>query len=56
MHIKVGLREFCFNSVMAKSDNQQRVYEKVARGLIMDFINGYNATAIVYGQTGSQII
>ncbi|KAJ1429036.1 P-loop containing nucleoside triphosphate hydrolase protein, partial [Ochromonadaceae sp. CCMP2298] len=30
-----------------------RTYNTCARRLVVDFINGFNATAIVYGQTGS---
>ena len=49
---EVGLREFYFNSVLNVKSTQQTVYNHTARRLVMDFLNGFNATAIVYGQTG----
>ena len=49
----VGLREFAFDEVFEDSADQATVYERSARPLIADFINGYNGTMLVYGQTGS---
>jgi hypothetical protein len=49
----VGLREFAFDAVFADQADQGAVYEKSARPLIADFINGFNGTMLVYGQTGS---
>jgi len=49
----VGLREFNFDSVLNDRSNQNHVYETVCRKLVMDFINGFNATILAYGQTGS---
>ena len=49
----VGLREFCFDQVFSDGANQDDVYERAARPLIADFINGFNGTLLVYGQTGS---
>jgi Kinesin motor domain len=49
----VGLREFSFDGVFPDRSPQGKVYEAVAKRLVMDFINGYNASAIVYGQTGA---
>lgn len=48
----VGLREFSFDSVLHPKATQRSVYDASARRLVMDFINGFNSTAIVYGQTG----
>jgi hypothetical protein len=48
----VGLREFSFNHVFSPNSTQSEVYEATTRRLVTDFLNGYNATAIVYGQTG----
>lgn len=50
----VGLREFSFDSVLHPKATQKSVYDASARRLVMDFLNGFNATAIVYGQTGEQ--
>ena len=33
--------------------NQQRVFEHCAKGSIDEFLNGYNATIITFGQVGS---
>eukprot|EP00596_Hydrurales_sp_CCMP1899_P005227 CAMPEP_0119050078 /NCGR_PEP_ID=MMETSP1177-20130426/68072_1 /TAXON_ID=2985 /ORGANISM="Ochromonas sp, Strain CCMP1899" /LENGTH=726 /DNA_ID=CAMNT_0007028065 /DNA_START=291 /DNA_END=2471 /DNA_ORIENTATION=- len=49
----VGLREFSFDGVFPERASQKTLYDTVARRLVGDFINGYNATAIVYGQTGA---
>ena len=49
----VGLREFAFDAVFADGADQADVYEKSARPLIADFMNGFNGTMLVYGQTGS---
>mmetsp|Transcript_25872 Transcript_25872/g.43132 ORF Transcript_25872/g.43132 Transcript_25872/m.43132 type:complete len:889 (+) Transcript_25872:106-2772(+) len=49
----VGLREFSFDAVLPDRVSQRHAYNSSARRLVMDFINGFNATAIVYGQTGS---
>ncbi len=52
----VGLREFSFDSVLHPKATQKSVYDASARRLVMDFLNGFNSTAIVYGQTGKNII
>lgn len=49
----VGLREFSFDGVLPLECPQSRVYDMSTRRLVMDFVNGYNATCIAYGQTGS---
>jgi hypothetical protein len=49
----VGLREFFFDGVLPPKCTQRFLYETSTKRLVMDFINGFNTTAIVYGQTGS---
>jgi hypothetical protein len=54
----VGLREFTFDGVVeGSSDNdhkqQTRSYNLMCKRLVVDFLNGYNATCIAYGQTAS---
>ena len=49
----VGLREFEFNAVFPPSSSQKEVHFVVTSQLLMDFINGFNATVLVYGQTGA---
>ena len=49
----VGLREFAFDAVFGESATQAEVYEKSARPLVADFLNGFNGAMLVYGQTGS---
>jgi len=46
----VGLREFIFDGVLPLKSTQDLVYSTIGKRLVMDFINGFNATAIVYGQ------
>lgn len=50
---EVGLREFRFDSVLHAKASQKSMYDAAARRLVMDFLNGFNSTAIVYGQTGT---
>lgn len=52
----VGLREFSFDGVLPLHASQKSMYDTSARRLVMDFINGFNSTAIVYGQTGLHIL
>ena len=49
----VGLREFAFDAVFGETATQAEVYEKSARPLVADFVNGFNGAMLVYGQTGS---
>ena len=42
-----------FDRVFAGDDDQQAVYDGVCAGLVVDFVDGFNATVIAYGQTGS---
>ena len=46
----VGLRQFTFDSVLPPTCSQQLAFDTTTRRLVMDFINGFNATALVYGQ------
>lgn len=36
-----------------QTTNQQRVYERCAKAMVDEFLNGYNATIFAYGQIGS---
>lgn len=47
-----GVRGFRFDNVIKDSASQGYVYETSTMQLITEFLNGYNATCIVYGQTG----
>jgi kinesin family protein 5 len=49
----VGMREFCFDGVLPSNATQTQVYDRIASGLVVDVMNGCNATGIMYGQTGS---
>lgn len=48
-----GLRKFHFNSVLAADCSQTLVYDESTKRHIGDFINGLNASVLVYGVTGS---
>jgi len=47
-----GLREFAFNAV-DDGASQSEFYDTTALPLVGDVINGYSATCLVYGETGS---
>jgi hypothetical protein len=49
----VGIREFSFDGVFPAPCDQKSVYDIAGSRLVTDVINGFNATAIMYGQTGS---
>lgn len=49
----VGMREFNFDGVLPANATQTQVYNRIASGLVVDVMNGCNATGIMYGQTGS---
>ena len=51
-----GLREFSFDHVMDGASSQTACFERVARPLIDDFLNGLNATCLAYGQTGRCVV
>lgn len=42
----VGLREFAYDGVLPTSASQRSLYDTTARRLVMDFMNGFNSTAI----------
>lgn len=46
-------KTFFFDHVFEKSDKQAEVYETGAFSLVEDFMNGFNATLFLYGQTAS---
>jgi hypothetical protein len=48
-----GLREFSYDGVLPPNVSQKYTYDVSMKRLVMDFINGFNGTALVYGQTGS---
>jgi hypothetical protein len=49
----VGIREFSYDGVFPAPCDQKSVYDIAGSRLVADVINGFNATAIMYGQTGS---
>lgn len=49
----VGLRDFVFDCVLSETAAQKDPYSLCAQRLVMDFLNGLNASVICYGQTGS---
>eukprot|EP00438_Fugacium_kawagutii_P010196 Skav234228 [mRNA] locus=scaffold1464:247723:254034:+ [translate_table: standard] len=48
-----GLHDFAFDSVFGERSSQPQVYERAARRLVMEFLNGTSASIICYGQTAS---
>lgn len=49
----VGFRNYHFNAVFKDSASQPEVFREAAQPLVVDFINGMNASFVCYGQTGS---
>ncbi len=47
-----GLRKFDFDNVFHEDCSQFSVYEKTTMPLIWEYMNGFNVSCIVYGQTG----
>ena len=47
-----GLRKFDFDNVFHQYVSQESVYTTTSMPLIAEFINGFNVSCIVYGQTG----
>lgn len=47
-----GLRKFDFDNVFHQYVSQESVYTATSMPLIAEFINGFNVSCIVYGQTG----
>ena len=41
-----GLHDFLFDQVFSERSQQARVYEEVARRLVMEFLNGTSASII----------
>ena len=48
-----GTQQFSFDSVYGPDDHQLSVYEQTARPAVMSVLEGYNATILAYGQTGT---
>uniref|UniRef100_A0AAV1VE09 Kinesin-like protein n=1 Tax=Peronospora matthiolae TaxID=2874970 RepID=A0AAV1VE09_9STRA len=46
-------QQFTFDHVFGEEDNQETVFENVARPVVQDIMDGYNATIFAYGQTSS---
>jgi len=44
---------FTFDHVYGEDNDQKSVYENTAREAVMSTLQGYNATIIAYGQTGT---
>ena len=47
-----GLRKFDFDNVFNEYSTQEELYKATTMPLISEFINGFNVSCIVYGQTG----
>lgn len=47
-----GLRKFDFDNVFHDLSSQASVYSATTKPLITEFMNGFNVSCIVYGQTG----
>lgn len=50
---KVGLQNFKYSGIFDIKVDQPTVFESVGVDLLTDFMNGFNATLLAYGQTGN---
>lgn len=50
---KDGKTHFTFDRVMDESHSNREVYDITTRDIIRDFVEGYSASLIMYGQTGA---
>ncbi len=49
-----GTKDFLSSIVCGfQTSNQQRYYERCGKASVDEFLNGYNATIIAFGQVGS---
>ena len=48
-----GIREYNFDSVFDGTSSQTLIFDKAAKRLAGDLVNGFNCTLFTYGQTGS---
>lgn len=46
-------RDFLFDYVFDASTSQDSVYDRIARPVVQDVLNGFNGTIFAYGQTGT---
>jgi hypothetical protein len=47
------MRIFEFDHILGQEVTQEMSYDRIARGIINDVMEGYNGTIMAYGQTGS---
>ncbi len=47
---KRAARQYGFDNVFGSNSTQQDVYETVGKPICNDFLRGYNATLLAYGQ------
>ena len=52
--LRICFLQTCVGSMCGfQTTNQQRYYERCAKASVDQFLNGYNATIIAFGQVGS---
>lgn len=47
-----GAKPFTFDAVFGPDAGQESVYDAAVQSLVAQFLAGYNATVLAYGQTG----
>jgi hypothetical protein len=47
-----GPKPFTFDAVFGPDSTQEAVYDAAVQSLVAQFMAGYNATVLAYGQTG----
>lgn len=45
--------KFKFDQIFDKDAKQEKVFDRVAKEVVEDAVEGYNGTIFAYGQTGS---
>ena len=51
--LNIGSKEFKFDAVFGLESQQDDIFDKSTRNLVLGCFMGYNATVLAYGQTGS---
>ena len=51
--LQIDTSSFSFDRVFDQQSSQEEIFEVCSRNLILGCFNGYNATILAYGMTGS---
>lgn len=52
-HVSIAGKTYQFDHILKPNITQENVYNKAAKNIVKDVLNGYNGTIFAYGQTSS---